>query len=161
MYGADEFTLARILECEIWEAQEFMEEHRTAYPRLYIWMEEVKAQAKIDGYVINIFGRIRPIPELESLIWKIKEKAERETVNTIVQGTAVDIVKKMMLHLRRILDPRVRLVLQVHDEMVWEVPDALLMSSIFQAKDLDDLFPDYPCGIEYGKVYGEMEKYGG
>ena len=159
VYGADEFTLARIFECEIEEALEFMADHEEAYPRLYEWMAEVKAQAKIDGYVINIFGRIRPIPELESHIWQIKEKAERETVNTVVQGTAVDIVKKMMLHMRGVYSSEIRLVLQVHDEMVFEVPDALLVSAIQQVEDLDSLFPDYPVGIEYGKVYGEMEKF--
>ncbi len=160
VYGADEFTLARILECEIWEAEEFMADHRAAYPRLYEWMEEVKTQAAIDGYVINIFGRIRPIPELKSGNWKIREKAERETVNTVVQGTAVDIVKKMMLYLRRLFVPEIRLVLQVHDEIVWEVPDVLLLGAIQGASELDNLFPDYPCSIEYGKSYGEMEKYG-
>ncbi len=159
VFGADEFTLARILECEIWEAQDFMADHEEAYPRLYRWMVEVKAQAKIDGYVINMFGRIRPIPELESHIWQIKEKAERETVNTVVQGTAVDIVKKMMLHMRGVYPSEIRLVLQVHDEMVFEVPDALLVSAIQQVGDLNSLFPDYPVGIEYGKVYGEMEKF--
>lgn len=157
VYGADAYKLAEMLECEVAEAEEFMAEHRETYPVLYEWMDTTKAQAREDGYVVNMFGRIRPLPELYGGSFKVREKAEREIVNTIVQGSAVDIVKIAMLHLRRILDPRVRLVLQVHDEILWECPDELLQSSLSQCGDLDSILPQYPFDIQTGKVYGEME----
>lgn len=157
IYEAGEETLAILLDCTVEEAREFMEEHQAAYPRMYEWKEERKAQAKEDGYVINQFGRIRPLPELYADNWKIRQKAEREVVNTLVQGQAVDTVKLAMLYLRRILDPAVRLVLQVHDEILWEVPDRLLAQSLELCKELAGAFPLYPFSTKTGKIYGEME----
>ena len=158
VYGADEYKLSEMLECSVEEAQEFMEEHRNTYPVLYSWMEKQKSQARENGYVVNLFGRIRPIPELYSGSWRLREKAEREVVNTIVQGTAVDIVKLAMLELRKEFDPRVRLVLQIHDEILWEVPEELLPQCLEQSEVLATVFKDYPFSVCTGKVYGEMEE---
>lgn len=156
VYGADEFKLAEMLECTVEEALQFMADHREAYPVLYAWMDATKTKAKEDGYVMNIFGRIRPLPELYAGSWRMREKAEREVINTLVQGTAVDCVKLAMLYLRKMLDPQVRLVLQVHDEMVWECPDSLFHQSVKQCQTLEGVLPDYPFTISTGKVYGEM-----
>jgi len=158
VYEASEFKLAEMLECLVEEALEFMADHRAAYPVLYQWIDSTKAKAKEDGFTINMFGRIRPLPELYAGSWKMREAAEKEIINTIVQGTAVDIVKKMMLYLREILDPRIRLVLQVHDEILWEVPDELMESTLFQCKDLELAFPDYPCTVKTDKFYGELKE---
>jgi len=157
VYGADEYKLSEMLECSVLEAQEFMREHRATYPVLYQWMAGIIAQAKTDGYVTNLFGRIRPIPELNAGSFSLRQKGEREGINTIVQGTAVDIVKLMMLYLRKIYPPEIRLVLQVHDEMVWEIPDGLFESALESAKELEGAFPDYPCTVMVGKVYGELK----
>jgi len=156
VYGADEYKLSEMLECSLEEATQFMADHRATYPVLYQWMADKVAQAKEDGYVVNMFGRIRPIPELSGGTWKMREKAEREVVNTIVQGTAVDIVKLAMLQLRAMFDKSIRLVLQVHDELVFECPDALLPQALEQCKELSQFFPQYPFSISTGKVYGEM-----
>ena len=158
VYGADEYKLSEMLECSVEDATQFMSEHKATYPVLYQWMEERKIQAKEDGYVINMFGRIRPLPELYAGSFRMREAAEREVVNTIVQGTAVDIVKLMMLELRKEFDPRVRLVLQVHDEILWEVPDKLIPQCLEQSKVLGVVFEDYPCTVAVGKVYGEMKE---
>jgi len=158
VYGAEAYKMSELLECSEEEAEEFMAEHKEAYPVLYEWMDARKAQAKEDGYVINMFGRIRPLPELYDSHWRIREKAEREVVNTIVQGTAVDLVKIAMLELRRIFDRRIRLVLQVHDEIVWEVPDSLFPQALKQTKHLETILPDYPFTACVGKVYGEMRE---
>lgn len=157
VYGADEFKLSQMFECSIAEAEQFMAEHRAAYPRLYAWMEEQIELAREQGFVINMFGRIRPLPELESPIYRIRSKAEREVVNTLIQGTAVDIVKLAMMTLRDIYPRDVKLVLQVHDEMVWEVPDEKLDWVIERSDILKDIFPDYPFTGKIGKNYGELE----
>ena len=157
VYGASEFKLAEMLECSVEEALEFMADHRTAYPTLYTWMDTVKVKVKEDGFVVNIFGRIRPLPELYDGSWKMREKAEKEIVNTLVQGTAVDIVKKMMLYLRAALNPTVRLVLQVHDEIVLEVPNNLIEATLEVSKELVLAFPDYPLKAKIGKIYGELK----
>jgi DNA polymerase-1 len=157
VYGADEYKLSEMFQCSIEEAQQFMSEHRAAYPVLYAWMEAQVVKAKEDGYTVNLFGRIRPIPELNAGSWRVREKAEREVVNTIIQGTAVDIVKIAMLYLRKLFDPRVRLILQVHDEILWECPDELVEQTVEQADELRFAFPDYPFTFCKGKIYGEME----
>jgi len=159
VYGADEFKLAQMLECSVPEALEFMVDHKRSYPVLYQWIAATKVKAKEDGFVANIFGRIRPLPELKSGLWKVREAAEREIINSIVQGMAVDIVKLAMLTLRReLLDPSIRMVLQVHDEILLEVPDSLVAATLDSCKELIYYFPDYPFSVAMSKVYGELEE---
>jgi len=100
LYEISDERLAEMLECSLEEVMEFREERKRTYPRLYEWKEEVKAKAREDGYVQNIFGRIRPLPELYAGSWRMREQAEKEIVNTISQGTAIDIIKLAMLYLR-------------------------------------------------------------
>ena len=158
VYGADAYKLAQMFECSLEEAEQFMADHKAAYPRMYEWMEERKAVARELGYVLSMFGRKRPIPNLTSSVWKLREDAEREVVNTEVQGTAIDIIKMAMLVLRTVLDKRIRLVLNVHDEILWECPDELLPVAIAQCQELPNYFPDYPFKLVTGKIYGEMKE---
>ncbi len=88
IYGAEVFRIAQMIEGTEEEAQQLLDYHKQAYPRLWAWMEEQITLARGQGYVISTFGRIRPLPDLYSGIWKIKEKAEREVVNTMIQGLA-------------------------------------------------------------------------
>ena len=158
VYEASEFKLAEMLDCTVGEALEFMADHKATYPVLYQYMADTKARVKEDGFTVNLFGRIRPLPELNAGSWKMREKAEREIVNTIIQGTAVDIVKKMMLYLRELFAPKVRLVLQVHDEMIFEIPNNLLQETLGMAKELSLAFPDYPVSAKIGTCYGELQE---
>ena len=158
VYGADAYKLSEMLDCSLEEAETFMTEHKEAYPTMYAWCEQKKAEVRENGYTINMFGRIRPLPELFAGSWKIRESAEREIINSIVQGTAVDLVKMAMLVLRGLFDFSIRLVLQVHDEIVWEVPDTILFQAIDISKELDKYFPDYPFSICVGKTYGSMKE---
>lgn len=158
VYGADEDKLSEMLDCTVEEALQFMADHKEAYPRLYEWMAERIQAARENGYTVNMFGRIRPIPDINSPIDKLRKKAEREVVNTEVQGTAVDIVKMAMLVLRGLYPPEIRLVLQVHDEMVFECPDSLLEETIETSKELIKYFPDYPFTTAVGKRYGSMKE---
>lgn len=158
VYEIGDDGLAVLLECSPEEALAFREEKKKAYPRLYEWKEEVKKEVKKDGFTINMFGRIRPIPELSAGSWKIRENAEREIVNTIVQGTAVDIVKLAGLYLRSMLDYMVRFVLQVHDEWLLECPDELLSQSIEICKTLVNYLPQYPFSLKVGKIYNQLEE---
>jgi len=158
LYEASEWELANVLGCIPEEALAFQQERQRVYPRLYVWKEEVKAKAKEDGFVMNPFGRIRPLPELQGGSWKIREQAEKKIVNTLVQGMAVDIVKLAGLYLRGILDPSVRFVLQVHDEWLLEVPMDMVDDTIAKCKTLKDIFPQYPFDLKQGGVYSRMEE---
>jgi len=158
VYGADEYKLAEMLECSTTEALEFMAEHKKTYPRLYAWMEEEKAKVRKAGYTISMFGRIRPLPDLSAGSWKIRQGAEREIINTIVQGTAVDIVKLVGLYLRSVLDYAIRFILQVHDEWLLECPDELVQETVEQCRKLDQMFPQYPFKISIGTVYNQLKE---
>lgn len=159
IYGIEDEGLAELLECSLDEVLMFREDRRRIYPRVYEWMEEVKAKAREDGFVVNIFGRIRPLPELYAGSFRTREAAEKKVVNTLCQGTAVDIVKIAGLHIRNIIDTRVRFVLQVHDEWLLECPDELLEQTISLCQEeLPQAFPDYPFSIATGKCYGELKE---
>ena len=158
VYGADEYKLAEMLECSSTEALTFMEEHKKTYPVLYAYMEETKKKVKKDGYTLSMFGRIRPLPDLSAGSWKVRQAAEREIVNTISQGTAVDIVKLVGLYLRSVLDYAIRFLLQVHDEWLLECPNGLLEGAIEQCQKLDQVFPQYPFSIAIGTVYNELKE---
>jgi len=157
VYDSGDETLAVTMGCDVASAIAFKEAHKATYPRLYEWKEEVKAAVKQTGFVVNRFGRIRPIEGLHAVSFRIRQHAEREIVNTLVQGTAVDIVKLAMLYLRAILDRRIRLVLQVHDEMLWECPNDLVGQAIERCKTLPDYFPQYPFTMKVGTVYNKLE----
>ena len=97
------------------------------YPRVREFRERVVAQAAEDGYVTTLFGRRRAVPELRSRNWNERSLGERLAVNTVLQGTAADIIKVAMVRLERELARRKmasRLVLQVHDELILESPEA-------------------------------------
>lgn len=158
IYGADEFKLAEMLSCSVEEALAFMEEHKKVYSTFYAWAERKKAEVKEVGYTINIFGRIRPIPELESGSFRLREKAEREIINTIIQSSAVDIVKLAGIYLRQRLDPQVRFILQVHDEWLLECPNHLLDQSLQICYSLRHIFTQYPFTVKVGTVYSQLQE---
>ena len=157
VYEIGDEGLSVLLGCTLEEVTAFREDRQRTYPRLYEWKDEVKAKAKEDGYVVNMFGRIRPIPELKAGNWRVRENAEKEIVNTLAQGTAVDIVKLAGLYLRKMLDLGVRFVLQVHDEWLLECPNALLEQSLAVCRTLSDVFSDYPFSIKIGTIYNQLE----
>ncbi len=90
-------------------------------PRLFEWREEIIAGAKGRGFVTTLAGRKRYLPDITSVVWKDMAKAERQAVNTVVQGSAADVVRRAMLACRAECTPEeALLILQVHDEMLWE-----------------------------------------
>jgi DNA polymerase-1 len=94
--------------------------HETV-PRLFEWREEVIEEARNLGYVTTLGGRKRHLADIGSAEWKKMAKAERQAVNSKVQGSAADVVRRAMLAAREAVDPeRARIILQVHDEILWE-----------------------------------------
>jgi len=158
LYGAEAYKIAEMSEGSLTEedAEELINRYFTTFHVLKAFIDGGITKAKVDGFVKSIFNRIRPLPELYASSYKMREKAEREVFSTLCQGTAIDIVKQAMLRLRSLFPRMVRLVLQVHDEMLWEVPDDLLQICIELSKDLKQSFPLYPFHTSVGKVYGEM-----
>ena len=103
------------------DANRFLEDIQKTVPRMFEWREEVVAQARIDGRVVTIGGRPRALGDINSAAWQLRYSAERQAVNTLVQGSAADIVRRAMLAARAAVPPSTaRICLQVHDEILWK-----------------------------------------
>lgn len=126
IYGMSAFRLASELCISRGDAAAFIENYFRAYPKIELFKKSVIETAERTGFVETIFGRRRRIREINSRNKVEKAAAERAAVNTVVQGSAADIVKKSMIDLDQALrgsGSKARLLLQVHDELILECPD--------------------------------------
>jgi DNA polymerase-1 len=124
VYGLSAYGLADRLQIPQEEAQEFIDRYLDGFPKVKEFIEQTIEHAREEGYVSTLFGRIRRIPELRARQWTTRSLGERLAVNTVIQGTAADILKVAMLRAHAALsDMRTKLVLTVHDELLFEAPD--------------------------------------
>jgi DNA polymerase-1 len=127
IYGMGARALARQTGVTTREAAQFIEGYFGTYPGVRVWLEATRAAARSAGYVTTLLGRRRRLPEITSPNDRQRSLAERMAVNTPIQGTAADLIKLAMIRLDRELRSRrlaSRLLLQVHDELLVEVPAA-------------------------------------
>jgi len=125
IYGQSPFGLSRTTGMSRTEAKAFIDDYFLRYPRVRGFLDQCVEDAKRDGYVRTILGRRRPIPNIESRNRTARAQAERLAVNTVLQGSAADLIKTAMIQLhRRIREEQLplRMLLQVHDELVCEAP---------------------------------------
>jgi DNA polymerase-1 len=125
VYGISPFGLATQLGIPIGEAKSYIDRYFERYAGVQAFIEKTLDEARKTGLVRTLFGRIRPIPDLDSRNPNQRGFAERTAVNTPLQGTAADLIKLAMISLDRKLTERglkTRMVLQVHDELLFEVP---------------------------------------
>jgi DNA polymerase-1 len=125
VYGLSPFGLAQQLGIEQKEAKRFIDSYFARYVGVRGFIDRTLEQARRDGFVRNLFGRKRPIPDLQSKNPNLRGFAERTAVNTPLQGTAADLIKIAMLRLDSELRTRglqAKMLLQVHDELVLEAP---------------------------------------
>ncbi len=124
VYGLSAYGLADRLQIPQDEAQEFIDRYLDGFPKVKEFIESTIEHAREEGYVSTLFGRIRRIPELRARQWTTRSLGERLAVNTVIQGTAADILKVAMLRTHAALsDMDTKLVLTVHDELLFEAPD--------------------------------------
>jgi DNA polymerase-1 len=124
-YGLSPFGLSQQLGIEPGEARAYIEAYFTRYAGVSAWLERTREHARQTQQVENLFGRVRPIPDINSTNANLRGFAERTAVNTPLQGTAADLIKLAMIRLDRELAARhlrARMILQVHDELLLEVP---------------------------------------
>ncbi len=129
IYGMSAHGLARSLDIERSAAQTFIDRYFARYPGVARYMEETRARAREQGYVETVFGRRLQLPEIRASQAGRRQGAERAAINAPMQGTAADLIKLAMVAVHRWLATegvKSRLLLQVHDELVLEVPDAEL-----------------------------------
>ena len=126
VYGMSAFRLARELRIPRGEAQRYMDDYFARYPQVQRFMETAKERARETGYATTLWGRRRQVHGLDQKQRNLREAAERIAINTPVQGTAADIIKLAMIKVHDLLAreyPATKLLLQVHDELVLEVPE--------------------------------------
>jgi DNA polymerase-1 len=145
-YGMESFGLAQRLNIPVDEASEILEAYFAAFPRVRAYMTRTVAEARDRGYTETLFGRRRMIPELSSPNYRIRQAGERQAMNAGIQGLAADIFKVAIVRLDQALENEglaSRLILQVHDEVILEVPaeereraEALTLDAMHGAADL-------------------------
>ena len=127
VYGIGAFSLAKDINVSVSEAKRYIDDYLTHYSGVKAYMDKVTASAEKDGWAVTMFGRKRFIPEILSTNKTVKALGKRIAMNTPIQGTAADIIKIAMIRVYRRLKkelPEAKLILQVHDELIVEAPEA-------------------------------------
>jgi DNA polymerase I len=126
VYGLSDYGLADRLNIPREEAKEFIDAYLARFSAVAAFMTSTIEQASEQGYVTTLFGRRRQIPELRARNWQMRSLGERLAVNTVIQGTAADVLKLAMIRTQQAVRDgglRARLILTVHDELLFEVPE--------------------------------------
>ncbi len=155
IYGISAFGLAENLEISREEAQAYIDAYLARFPRVQEFIRRTIEQAERDGYVTTLLGRRRPIPELRAQNRQTRALGERLAVNSVMQGTAADIIKVAMVAIHRRLRGEgraARLVLQVHDELLLEAPAAEVSAvRSLVREEMVGAYPlDPPLAVEVG-----------
>lgn len=125
VYGISDYGLSQNLNITRKEAGDFIERYFSVFSGVKLWMEEIVKQAKQDGFVTTLLNRRRYLPDIRSSNFNLRSFAERTAMNTPIQGTAADVIKLAMIRMQDSLQEKglkSRMLLQVHDELVFEVP---------------------------------------
>jgi DNA polymerase-1 len=155
IYGISSYGLSENLEIARDEAQEYIDAYLARFPYVQDFIARTIEQAKRDGYVTTLFGRRRPVPEIRASNRQTRGLGERLAVNSVMQGTAADIIKVAMvaIHRRLVEEGRSsRLVLQVHDELLVEAPEREVsaVKDLLRAEMVDAFELDPPLAVEVG-----------
>jgi DNA polymerase-1 len=142
IYGISAFGLSENLDIPREEAQTYIDTYLARFPHVQDFIQRTIEQAERDGYATTLFGRRRPVPELKARNRQTRGFGERLAVNFVMQGTAADVIKAAMVAIHKRLRDEgraARLVLQVHDELLLEVPEV-------ETSAVKDLVREEMCG---------------
>jgi DNA polymerase-1 len=157
-YGMSAYGVAERLHVETDEAAAFIEAYFGQFPKVREFLDDQVKQAKKDGFTTTMFGRRRYLPELGSSNFRVRAMGERMALNAPIQGTSADIIKKAMIDidakLRR--DPALgRMLLSVHDELVFEIPADRVDEASATVRTLMEGVADLRCGLSVDIHTGE------
>ncbi|MFH1594407.1 MAG: DNA polymerase I [Candidatus Omnitrophota bacterium] len=163
IYGMSAYGLSRDLGIDVLEASRFIESYFERYPGIKDYFNEKISEAKTHGFVTTILGRRRYIPEISSSNTAVKNFAERTAVNTPIQGSAADLIKLAMIKIHKGLSNyRAKMIMQVHDELVFEIDKkSLTKFSGFVKTNMEhvlDLKVPITVSLESGPNWLDMEK---
>ena len=125
VYGQSAYGLSKDLEIPVYQAQDFIDAYFLRYPKVRSYIDAQIKKARDTGYVTTLLGRIRYIPEINNKNISIRQLAERQAVNTPIQGTASDLIKLAMIKIFNQIKTRsleAKMILQIHDELVFDLP---------------------------------------
>jgi DNA polymerase-1 len=157
LYGMEAYGLAQRLEIDRGDAQELIDAYFAQFPHVKAFMHGIVEQARADGYTTTLLGRRRYLPELSSGNFRDRQMGERMALNAPIQGAAADIIKKAMIELDRELSERrlsARMLLQIHDELVLEVPDDELDATAAVTKGVMEGIVDLRVPLEVDTATG-------
>ena len=164
IYGLSPYGISQQTEFSPEEGQKFIESYFAKYPGIRQYIESVKEQVKQVGYVETTLGRRRYLPDINATNYHVRQAAERAAVNMPIQGGAADIMKLAMIRVQRRMQesaPRTRMLLQVHDELMFEVPleevEALKEMVYQEMPRALDLTVPLKVDVKTGYTWGDME----
>ena len=164
IYGISSFGLSEDLGINVYEAKDFIDNYLKTFPGIKEYMDNIVSEAYKNGYVKTLFNRKRVIDELKNKNYLIRSSGERMAMNTPIQGTAADILKMAMIKLQNKLDEEnlnTKMLVQVHDELVFDVPNSEVEIVIPIIKDIMEniyqMSVPLKVDIEYGKNWYEAK----
>jgi DNA polymerase-1 len=166
MYGLTPFGLSKDLDIPPKQAKVYIDNYFAQYPGVRDWMERVIEQAKIDGFVSTLLGRRRYVPGLHERNRHVQDAERRVAINTPIQGTTADLMKLAMLSIEGALRDKnlqTRQLLQIHDELLLEVPEAELEAvKVLVEQCMDNVVTGWRVPLEVslreGGTWGEASK---
>lgn len=138
IYGQSAYGLAKDLDIPVNQAQDFIDAYFLRYPKVKEYIQAQIQQAQDQGFVTTLFGRRRYIPEINNKNMGIRQFAQRQAVNTPIQGTASDLIKMAMINISEQIkakDLKAKMILQIHDELVFDLPVSELKTLSALVKD--------------------------
>jgi DNA polymerase-1 len=164
IYGQGPHGLSQAAGIPYWRANEFIKKYFTVYPQIKKMMDNSIKEAQEKGYAVTLFGRKRPLPEINSSIPMIRKSAERMAINTPLQGTAADLIKIAMVEVEKMIkghEDEIRMLLQIHDELIFEIKKDKLETYLPKIKKImeSELKLRVPIIVEenVGKNWGELK----
>jgi DNA polymerase-1 len=166
IYGQSPFGLAKQLKIGKKEAAEFIDAYFEGYPGIERFLAEVLEECRENGYVSTILGRRRAIRGVRANAGRQRNLAERTAINTVIQGSAADLIKQAMLAIhnrfRRERFPA-RMLLQIHDELIFEVPtrelESLARMAVDEMVSVQRLGVPLKVDVKAGKNWAEAEPW--
>jgi DNA polymerase-1 len=148
-YGMSTYGVSQRLGVEMDEAANFVETYYAQFPKLRAFLARQVDQAKVDGFTTTMFGRRRYLPELLSANFRLRALGERMALNAPIQGSAADIMKMAMIRVDAALrqEPVAKMLLTVHDELVFEVPSEKLDQARTLIEKIMTQAADLRCGL--------------
>jgi DNA polymerase-1 len=158
IYGISQYGLASRLSISAEEAKQIIDSYFNRFPKVHDYMNHTITFARQHKYVSTIRGRRRYIPEIDSTNGNVRQNAERMAINTTIQGSAADLIKVAMINIQKDLSSKnlnTKMILQVHDELVFEVPQGELeeIKKLVEKRMESALKLDVPVKVDMG--YGK------